>query len=54
LARYLVEWARVLADRGDSDRAREHAGVALDLGTEIGMTGPQGVVPRSRALLDAL
>jgi hypothetical protein len=46
--------AQVLADRGDANKARTHAATALHIGTEIGMTGPQGVVPRSQALLDQL
>lgn len=52
LARYHFAWASVLADRGDAIRAREQATSALALGSELGMTGPQGVVPRAQALLD--
>ena len=35
-------------------RAREQAELTIELGTELGMTGPQGVVPRARALVDTL
>jgi hypothetical protein len=41
----------VLDARGDTERARPFAEQALALGTELGMDGPSGVVPRSRALL---
>jgi tetratricopeptide (TPR) repeat protein len=51
LARCNFDWARVLHDRGDETRARPLAERALALGTELGMDGPSGVVPRSRALL---
>jgi hypothetical protein len=54
LARSHFEWARILADRGDATRARDQASIALELGTEIGMTGPHGVVPRAQALLEPL
>jgi hypothetical protein len=47
-------WMRVLADRGDAARAREQGRRAIDLGTELGMTGPQGVVPRAQARLATL
>lgn len=33
---------------------REQATLALDLGAELKMDGPRGVVPRAQALLDAL
>jgi class 3 adenylate cyclase/tetratricopeptide (TPR) repeat protein len=51
LARCLLDWARVLDGRGDKTEARPLAERALELGTEIGMTGPSGVVPRAIALL---
>jgi class 3 adenylate cyclase len=54
LARFHFFWMRVLADRGDQDRAREQGELAIELGTELGMTGPQGVVPRGQALLAEL
>jgi hypothetical protein len=54
LARSLVWWARVLADRGDASAARAHAETAVALGEELGMTGPFGVVPRGRAVLASL
>ena len=54
LARVHFDWARILADRGDSPRARQQLELALALGLELGMTGPQGVVPRAQALLDSL
>jgi hypothetical protein len=53
-ARFHFFWARVLADRGDARRAREQGEIAIDLGTELGMTGPQGAVPRAQTLLAAL
>jgi predicted ATPase/class 3 adenylate cyclase len=53
-ARFHFFWTRVLADRGDTTRAREQGELAISLGTELGMTGPQGVVPRAEALLAAL
>lgn len=54
LAHAHYDWAHVLADRGDAAGAREHASIALDLGTQIGMDGPHGVVPRAQSLLAAL
>ena len=47
-------WAQVLADRGDTARARGQAELTIALGSELGMTGPQGVVPRAQAILDSL
>lgn len=47
-------WAQCLADRGAAERAREQAELALALGLEIGMDGPDGVVPRARVLLGDL
>jgi class 3 adenylate cyclase len=54
LARCHFFWATILADRADTTRAREQAEITVDLGTELGMTGPQGVVPRAQAILEAL
>ena len=54
LARSLFWRARVLADRGESSAARAHAETAVAIGEELGMTGPFGVVPRGRALLQSL
>jgi hypothetical protein len=53
-ARFHFFWARVLADRGDRVRACEQVEIAITFGTELGMSGPQGVVTRSRDLLDTL
>ena len=50
-ARCTFDWARVLDARGDTERARPLAEQALALGTELGMDGPSGVVPRAQALL---
>lgn len=50
-ARCTLDWARVLDGRGDKAGARPKAERALALGTELGMDGPSGVVPRARALL---
>lgn len=54
LARFHFFWTRVLADRGDTARAREQGEITIALGTELGMTGPQGVVPRAEAILGSL
>jgi hypothetical protein len=51
LARCTLDWARVLDGRGDAAAARPLAERALELGIELGMTGPSGVVPRATALL---
>ena len=51
LARCHFFWLMVLADRGDATRAREQAEITIGLGTELGMTGPQGVVPRAESIL---
>lgn len=50
-ARCVLDWARVLEGRGDTARSRPLAERALALGTELGMTGPSGVVPRAQAIL---
>lgn len=54
LGRTHFEWAQTLADRGDSARAREQANSATTVGNELGMIGPQGVVPRAQKLLESL
>lgn len=54
LARFYFFWTRVLADRGDVARAHEQGELAITLGTELGMTGPQGVVPRAQAILASI
>ena len=54
LARCHFHWTMVLADRGDATRAREQGEITIALGTELGMTGPQGVVPRAEAILAGL
>jgi hypothetical protein len=54
VARYHLGWATVLADRGDTSHAREQADITIALGSELGMTGAHGVVPRAQALLDTL
>jgi len=51
-ARCHFDWARVLMDRGETERGREQAERAVAIGTELGMDGPQGVVPRGRELLE--
>jgi class 3 adenylate cyclase/tetratricopeptide (TPR) repeat protein len=54
LARCHFAWARVYAERGETAKAREHAEIAVPLGEELGMDGKFGIVPRGRALLEAL
>ena len=54
LAHAHYDWSHVLADRGDAAGTREHAEIAVELGTELGMTGPHGIVPRAQGLLDTL
>ena len=49
IARTHFDGSRVLPDRRDAAAAREHAQIAGALGTELGMTGPFGVVPRGEA-----
>ena len=50
-ARCTLDWARVVDGRGDAATARPLAERALELGIELGMDGPSGVVPRARAVL---
>jgi class 3 adenylate cyclase/tetratricopeptide (TPR) repeat protein len=54
LARCRFAWARTFAERGETAKAREHAEIAVALGEELGMDGTFGIVPRGRALLEAL
>jgi class 3 adenylate cyclase len=54
LARCHFDWARVRVDRGDTAGARGQAEIALEMSTALGMTGPHGVVARSRAMLDEI
>jgi hypothetical protein len=54
LARFHFFWTQVLADRGDTRLAREQGERTIALGTELGMTGPQGVVPRAHERVKAL
>jgi class 3 adenylate cyclase/tetratricopeptide (TPR) repeat protein len=54
LARAHYDWGRVLADRGDATKAREHAEIAVTMGEELDMTGRFGVVARGNALLAEL
>lgn len=49
-----LDWARMLAERGESIAATDHARLALGLGEELGMSGPFGVVGIARELLAAL
>jgi hypothetical protein len=48
------DWARLLADRGESFAAAEHARQALAISEEIGGVGPTGVATRARVLLESL
>ncbi|MDQ1521876.1 MAG: hypothetical protein QOI55_2949 [Actinomycetota bacterium] len=54
LARCHLAWARVFVVRGETHHAGEHAEIAAALGDELGMDGKFGIVPRGRALLEAL
>jgi tetratricopeptide (TPR) repeat protein len=48
------EWARMLAERGASALATEHALRAVAISEEIGGVGPTGVATQARLLLDSL
>lgn len=52
LARCHLDWARALAVRKDAAQLVEHATIARDIGRQLNMTGPHGVVTRAQALLD--
>ena len=54
VARCHYLWARVLADRGEAARARERLEIVIPLAERLDLTGPFGIVPRGRALLDRL
>ncbi len=54
LARYRYDWARALADRGDTAMTREQGELAVALAEELDMTGPCGTVSRGRVLLASL
>ncbi len=54
LARAHYDWGRVLAERGDTTKAREHAEIAVAMGEELSMTGTFGVVARGQSLLAEL
>jgi class 3 adenylate cyclase len=54
IARTHFDWGRVLADRGDTEGAREHTEIAVAMGEELGMNGPFGIASRGRALLESL
>ena len=54
LARAHYFHGRMLADRGDVSAARPHLETAVTIGEDLEMTGPFGVVPRSRTLLASL
>ena len=44
----------VPADRGDPAGARRHVETAIDIGEDVGMTGPFGTVVKGRDLLASL
>ena len=46
-----LDWARMLAERGEAARAAEEAQTALTLAHELGMDGTFGAVGRAQALL---
>ena len=46
-----LDWARMLAERGDTARATEQAQIALAMAEELGMDGPFGAVGSAQALL---
>jgi len=54
LASEHLDWAQLLAERGESDRAREQAQRAGALGEELGSTGEFGIPARARQVLDSL
>jgi hypothetical protein len=54
LAGARLDWARMLAERGEATAAAEQARAALALGEAIGSDGPFGLVASVRALLDDL
>ena len=54
LARANFDRARMLADRGDFSSARPYVETAIEIGAEVGMTGPFGLVARGSDLLASL
>ena len=54
LARVHYFHGRMLADRGDAVGARPHVETAIEIGEDVGMTGPFGIVVKSRDLLASL
>jgi tetratricopeptide (TPR) repeat protein len=54
LARCHYNWARVLADRGETEKARVQTELAVHLAEELDLSGPFGIVVRGRALLESL
>ena len=51
VARSHAYWSMVLAHRGDTTRAKEHAEAALAIGNELGMIGSYGAMTRAQAVL---
>jgi hypothetical protein len=49
-----LDWANLLAERDETDAARVQAQAAFELGDPLGMTGPAGVAPLAKALLEQL
>ncbi len=54
LASTHLDWARLLAERGETARAAEQVQLALGLAHEVGSTGPFGIVTLGQELLDQL
>ncbi len=54
LAAERLDWAQLLAERGERDRAREQAEAARALGEELGSSGEFGLPARAQAILDDL
>ncbi len=54
LARAHFDRGMVLADRGDPAGARPHLETAIEIGEDVGMTGPFGAVVKGRELLASL
>ena len=54
MARAHLDWARVLMERGDSGRARQHAEAALAIAEPLGLDGPSGVTTRAGAIVERL
>jgi tetratricopeptide (TPR) repeat protein len=54
IARVHYDWGRILADRGDAPRAREHLELSMAMGEELEMIGPFSIIQRGRALLESI